>query len=501
MASCDMKSNGKAFHKRTKNQNFGDVGAGDDDDQRNYYDDLLQAVHKNRDSLFTSSSGYTNYRGLFNLCYIILVLSNFRVALENILKYGILVDPLRLIGYFFTAPNLRSLFGLLSILNLFIVISLHLERYLFKNRQSNHWIFIHLAIELFTPIIAFNYFEFNPIAASVCCVFYSMIFLKLVSYHMVNYWCRMKLIIDKQFDSFNQINGLNRSDTQSNPIQSLCDNKNDKDQAVVDGIEQSKQIQYPNNLNLKDIYYFMVVPTLCYELNFPRTRRIRKTFLIKRFLEIILLFQLQIGFCQQWIWPAIQNSLEPFMEMSFSKMLERLLKLAVPNHLCWQVFFYLYFHSILNLIGELTRFADREFYRDWWNSESVEYFWKTWNIPVHRWCVRHVYLPLLSYKLSSKTASLVVFLISAFFHEYLVSVPLNMYRIWAFMGMIANIPYAIIVRKLNKNVANFAVWLLLIIGQPLCILMYYHDFYVIHMAQNQSLASNHFAFAGIERVN
>lgn len=164
---------------------------------------------------------------------------------------------------------------------------MHLERYLFKNRQSNHWIFIHLAIELFTPIIAFNYFEFNPIAASVCCVFYSMIFLKLVSYHMVNYWCRMKLIIDKQFDSFNQINGLNRSDTQSNPIQSLCDNKNDKDQAVVDGIEQSKQIQYPNNLNLKDIYYFMVVPTLCYELNFPRTRRIRKTFLIKRFLEIV----------------------------------------------------------------------------------------------------------------------------------------------------------------------------------------------------------------------
>lgn len=35
--------------------------------------------------------------------------------------------------------------------------------------------------------------------------------------------------------------------------------------------DETKGLQrYPQNLNVKDLYYFMVAPTLCYELNFPR---------------------------------------------------------------------------------------------------------------------------------------------------------------------------------------------------------------------------------------
>lgn len=60
----------------------------------------------------------------------------------------------------------------------------------------------------------------------------------------------------------------------------------------------------------------------------------------------------------------------------------------VPNHLIWLIFFYWFFHSCLNTVAELMQFGDREFYRDWWNAESVTYFWQNWNIPVHRWCVR-----------------------------------------------------------------------------------------------------------------
>ena len=37
-------------------------------------------------------------------------------------------------------------------------------------------------------------------------------------------------------------------------------------------------VMYPDNLNVLDILYFMVIPTLCYELNFPRTNRIRKRY-------------------------------------------------------------------------------------------------------------------------------------------------------------------------------------------------------------------------------
>ena len=77
--------------------------------------------------------------------------------------------------------------------------------------------------------------------------------------------------------------------------------------------------------------------------------------------------------------------------MQVFKAIERLLKLAIPNHLIWLVWFYLIFHSFLNTVGEVLRFADREFYRDWWNSNNVLDFWKTWNLPVHRWAVRHLF--------------------------------------------------------------------------------------------------------------
>ena len=64
---------------------------------------------------------------------------------------------------------------------------------------------------------------------------------------------------------------------------------------------------------------------------------------------------------------------------------ERLLKLALPNHIIWLCFFYIYFHSFLNTVGELLSFGDRDFYHDWWNSPNLEKFWQNWNLPVHKW--------------------------------------------------------------------------------------------------------------------
>ena len=36
-------------------------------------------------------------------------------------------------------------------------------------------------------------------------------------------------------------------------------------------------VAYPDNLTMRDMYYFWFAPTLCYELNFPRSGRIRKS--------------------------------------------------------------------------------------------------------------------------------------------------------------------------------------------------------------------------------
>lgn len=93
---------------------------------------------------------------------------------------------------------------------------------------------------------------------------YTCLSMKLVSYYQVNKYYR-----------------LMRQNEKRNHKKSEAD-KNENNQT-------EKKISYPENLNVKNMYYFMAVPTLCYELNFPRTERIRKSFLFRRLAELVRL--------------------------------------------------------------------------------------------------------------------------------------------------------------------------------------------------------------------
>ena len=256
--------------------------------------------------------------------------------------------------------------------------------------------------------------------------------LKLVSFIHVNYWCR----------------------------------------GALKSGDKPKNI-YPSNLTLTNFYYFLLAPTLCYELKFPRTPGRRYRFIFKRAAEFCCFSVVGVALCQQWVIPLVKNSMGTLTDMNVFGIAERLFKLAVPNHIIWLLFFYTIFHSAMNLLAEILRFADREFYRDFWNAETIQYFWQTWNIPVHRWCVRHVYKPLVRNGFSRLTASVAVFLISAIFHEYLVSVPLHLFRLWAFWAMLAQIPLNIFTDKVLKGgrAGNIVVWLSLLVGQPMAILV------------------------------
>ncbi|KAK9510109.1 hypothetical protein O3M35_004962 [Rhynocoris fuscipes] len=315
---------------------------------------------------------------------------------------------------------------------------------------------------------------FSLFGASTVCFIYSVLFLKMWSYVQVNLWCR------------NARNAANKPQLRRQSV-SMSDLDNGKPVQNEHYEEEPHLVSYPDNLNAKDMVFFIFAPTLCYELNFPRTDRIRKRFLLKRLLEVVILMQLIMCLFQQWIIPSVKNSLIPFSNMDVIKATERLLKLSIPNHLVWLTFFYLSFHSFLNLMGELLHFADRNFYSDWWNSNNIDIFWRSWNLPVHRWAVRHLYIPLVEQGFSKTFASTSVFFISAFFHEYLVSVPLRTFKIWAFMGMMGQIPLSVFCKKIEARFGgrwgNIIVWASLILGQPLCIMMYYHDYVITHFGE------------------
>lgn len=437
--------------------------------------------HKPRDSLFSWNSGFDNFTGFINWAFLLLFMGGLRLLLENFIKYGIRVDPIQWV-YVLTGqddsgtehPSLILLLYSLVPVVLCLLTEKGLSVDIIPNSPGLIIQVINLLVLVMIPIVAIQIKDgFSLIGATSVSFVYCVLFLKLWSYVQVNMWCRTQQRHSKANNSIRR--------------QSLSFSNLGKGESKTDDHDQHL-VQYPDNLNLRDLFYFMLAPTLCYELNFPKTSRIRKRFLLKRIVEVVIGLQLILAVMQQYMVPSVKNSLIPFSNMDITKASERLLKLAIPNHLVWLCFFYITFHSFMNLIGELLHFADRNFYCDWWNSNNIDTFWRTWNMPVHRWAVRHIYLPVVSMGYSRLSASIFVFFISAFFHEYMVSVPLKTFKIWAFMGMMGQIPLSLISKYMETNfgprMGNVVVWASIIMGQPLCVMMYYHDYVVTHYGKD-----------------
>lgn len=446
-------------------------------------------IHTPRDSLFSWSSEFNNFTGLVNWGFLMLSIGGVRLGLENFLKYGFRVNPLEwiivLTGYNEGRSNQYPSIRIILFSVVPVVLSLIIEKGMAVNIIADKIGMIMQILNLLfvislPAVVLYKGEEFSFIGITTVCTLYLIIFLKLWSYVQTNYWCRNGL---KQKYLNNTLRRQSLSAPNWNELVKP-ERKQSKEDLLNDTAIAARLTKYPDNLSLKDLFYFLLAPTLCYELNYPRTARIRKRFLIRRLLELIFGVNLVLALFQQWMIPSVTNSVETFSTMDLVRITERLLKLAVPNHLLWLCFFYLSFHSFLNLMGELLQFADRKFYGDWWNANNITTFWSSWNLPVHMWAVRHVYKPITSMGYSRQVAAIVVFFISAFFHEYLVSVPLQMFRIWAFLGMMAQPPLAVISRfaevRLGPRWGNIIVWSSLILGQPLAIMMYYHDYAMIH---------------------
>ncbi|XP_015223643.2 diacylglycerol O-acyltransferase 1-like isoform X1 [Lepisosteus oculatus] len=351
--------------------------------------DLL-CCHKVQDSLLSSASRFTDYRGIFNWCVIMLVLTHAHLFLENFIQHGFLVDlrkVLRLLvedGY-----NWPSVY-LILVSNVFVATALLIEKWQEQGflSQRTGWVLEAgnlLVLMVFpTAVILHKSTSISVVGSLLSLCFYTVLTLKIYSYHDVNSWYRQGQV-------------GNSGSAEMKEEQEDCPGRR----------------EYRDCLTLKDLYYFLMAPTLCYQLNFPRTRTIRKNFLFQRLLEMLILIQLMVGIAQQWIGPIIQRSECTFTNMDTTAKIEHLMELVAPNHFLWLILFYLLSHSCLNFIAELLCFGDREFYGDWWNADNLKAFWSKWNIPFHKWCSRHLYRPLLRRRLAPQHAELAVFVMSA----------------------------------------------------------------------------------------
>ncbi|KAA8534817.1 hypothetical protein F0562_029741 [Nyssa sinensis] len=309
------------------------------------------------DAIFKQS-----HAGLFNLCIVVLVAVNSRLIIENLMKYGLLIRA----GFWFSSRSLRDWPLLMCCLTLpifplaaFIVEKLVQQKYISEPVVVILNVLITTAAVLY-PVVVILRCDSAVLSGVTLMLFACIVWLKLVSYAHTNHDMRAL-------------------------VKSL-----DKGEAL----SSSLSIDYSYNVSFKSLVYFMVAPTLCYQLSYPRTACIRKGWVVRQLIKLVIFTGLMGFIIEQYINPIVQNSQHP-LKGNLLYAIERVLKLSVPNLYVWLCMFYCLFHLWLNILAELLRFGDREFYKDWWNAKTVEEYWRMWNMPVHKWMVRHIYFPCL----------------------------------------------------------------------------------------------------------
>lgn len=302
-------------------------------DIRYTYRPAVPAHRKIAESPLSSDAIFRqSHAGLFNLCIVVLIAVNSRLIIENLMKHGWLIEA----GFWFGPRSLRDWPLLMCCLSLSIFpLAAFLVETLVQRKCISELVVVLSHTIITTTVVLYPVFvilrcDSAVLSGVTLMLFASIIWLKLVSYAHTN----------------NDIRALAKSAEKGSEDRSY-------------------------EISVKNLVYFMVAPTLCYQPSYPRTPSIRKGWLVRQVIILIIFTGLMGFIIEQYINPIVKNSQHP-LKGNLLYGLERVLKLSVPNLYVWLCMFYCLFHLWLNILAELLRFGDREFYKDWWNAKTID---------------------------------------------------------------------------------------------------------------------------------
>lgn len=249
---------------------------------------------------------------------------------------------------------------------------------------------------------------------------------------------------------------------------------------AVEGAGTESVVAFPQNITWHNYFEYSMFPTVVYTLAFPRTKGIRWNYVLLKVLGIFGIMFLMILVADRWIYPLVLECLElrklPLRDR-FLPFVFVLLDIIPPFMMEYLFTFFVIWDAILNAIAELSRYADREFYGPWWACTDWLEFSRIWNVPVHKFLLRHVYHSSISAcELDKMSASLVTFVISSIVHEVVMYVLYGKVRGYLLVLQMSQLPLVALSRtrfmRGRKILNNALCWFGLIAGPGVVCMLY-----------------------------
>ncbi|KAH9619151.1 hypothetical protein KSS87_015293 [Heliosperma pusillum] len=404
------------------------------------------------DAIFRQS-----HAGLFNLCVVVLVALNSRLIIENLMKYGLLIRA----GFWFSSKSLRDwpLFMCGLTLPVFPLTAFLIEKLAQRRRISDPVVVLlhtlNAGISILYPVFVILRCDSAVLFGVALMLFACTMWLKLVSYAHTNYDMR----------------AIAKTST-----------KEDKLTAEI-----------PYDVNFRSIVYFMLAPTLCYQ--------------VIVILDLLLFLLLQHAKLSSnvshskgmggpttfqagdiyWTDGLYRRTREKDGEKDKVELMERGKELKAASNLVvhfvrcttadtarvkerrregaiadwhgafkrralWGSCLSL---CMLNILAELLMFGDREFYKDWWNARTFEE-----RSPARKGDDED--RPAAGDEArGGRRRGRVVEIIGIrneiYFDKLCIAVPCHIFKLWAFLGIMFQVPLVLITNYLQRKFQNSMV--------------------------------------------
>ncbi|OCL12459.1 MBOAT-domain-containing protein [Glonium stellatum] len=451
-----------------------------------------------RVSHFDPKSDYRDFRGFFVLFWIGLAIMVISTMLRNLKETGY---PLSIKQWGLFTENVWELGLSDGAMVASTALSLPLHKLYMKSNGIFRWSSLGMAIQSIFQAAWLAFWVNLPFLRNwtwTAQVFFTLhlltIFMKMHSYAFYN---------GHLSETRRRLNDLDNPETASKAaaykyprpqthLQEISQEETEKEHRHEESVNQLREdlayeltsplghVSYPQNLTLGNYIEYTFCPTLCYELEYPRTPNTQWLELFYKTLAVFGCIFLMTVTSEEFVIPVLDESairLQSSRNISeFGLILaETTSRLLFPFMVIFLLVFLVIFEYVLGAFAEITRFADRQFYADWWNSCDWLEFSREWNIPVHHFFRRHVYSASRGH-MPRPVATVITFFISALAHELVMGCITKKLRGYGFFAMMLQMPIVMVQRSKwvrgRTLLNNVLFWCSMILGLSMMCALY-----------------------------